>query len=88
MNDLIVMSYQKFGFLTTENIDKQRNQQRLRVVQVSFASAMVSARIKSIGDTFWKNCKFGVSSITIDKSSNLQESPRNVSTIAHGLYVM
>ena len=34
INDLIVQSYQKFGFLTTEDIDKQRNQQRLRVVQV------------------------------------------------------
>lgn len=33
VNDLIIGSYQKFGFLTTENIDKQRNQQRLRVVQ-------------------------------------------------------
>lgn len=84
MNDLIVMSYQKFGFLTTENIDKQRNQQRLRVVQVSFASTMVSARIKSIGDAFWKNCKCGVSSITI---YNVQIF-KNVSTIAYGLYVI
>eukprot|EP00111_Clytia_hemisphaerica_P005802 TCONS_00016792-protein len=33
INDIIVVSYRKFGFLTTENIDKQRNQQRLRVVQ-------------------------------------------------------
>lgn len=33
INDLIVSSYQKFGFLTTEDVDKQRNQQRLRVVQ-------------------------------------------------------
>lgn len=33
INDLIVASYERFGFLTTENIDKQRNQQRLRVVQ-------------------------------------------------------
>ncbi|XP_047125269.1 TBC1 domain family member 9B isoform X1 [Hydra vulgaris] len=33
INDLIVQSYQKFGFMTSENIDKQRNQQRLRVMQ-------------------------------------------------------
>ena len=29
------MSYQKFGFITAENIEKLRNSQRLKVVQVA-----------------------------------------------------
>ena len=33
--ELILLSYQKFGFITAENIEKLRNTQRLKVVQVN-----------------------------------------------------
>ena len=32
--NLILESYQKFGFITAETIDSMRNAQRLKVVQV------------------------------------------------------